>query len=267
MPVPFSDRVGQDARDFSVHDSVDLRCLIQRCLDERLAGELTHQSGEASANICVYHGYVAWARCTTHPQHLGDVLSRECGLPLQDLYRALKYCRERGLRLGEGLMELDLVSIDDLSACLRLHVVRHLMHCLRSARHGGLWAWQPRSYRYDERLIFGLPDLLGQGVLDVCVSGFPSLRYAGLHNFTPPEVLLETNPNTDIDGLLAFAERTRDQGSGVEVVGQYASAPEASYYAHRIPWERDQLLLVMAGPKARGALGHFLGHAHKLLGD
>ena len=244
-------------------DMVDVLCEL---MDRRAGGELRGGAPGLHAMVCAYEGQIAFARSETHPQHLGDVLARQCGLGLADLRDALAYCRANGLRLGEGLVRLGLVSLVELRHCLRLHVARHLLHALRSARETTEWAWQVQHYRYNPNLLYDLDDLLTDALLEVCTAGFPGMWSASLRNFDTEEELARVGDAVAETELLDFGRAAREIDGRFGVTAQYVTTERGMFFAHRIPWDEDQFLLIHADERAR-PLGHFMKHARGLLGS
>lgn len=131
---------------------------LRRVLDERFCGELWLR-GHGTARICLGEGAIPWVRCDAYPEHLGDVLRRKVGLPDATLRRALSYCRNEGMRLGEGLLGLGLVRPDELRDCLYSHISDQLWEIL--AWPGPLVVEARQwPHRYDRAFTFDLDTLL-----------------------------------------------------------------------------------------------------------
>ena len=88
----------------------ELEPSVRGLLREGFDGELMLR-GPDTARICIYEGRIPWIRARAYPENLGDVLRRELGLPARDLARAIAHCRDRGLRLGEGMLALGLAML------------------------------------------------------------------------------------------------------------------------------------------------------------
>jgi hypothetical protein len=238
--------------------------ILEELLASGQSGELFGSHGQLETKICVYQGKIAWARCSAHGQHLGDVLSKECGLADADLRRALLHCRDQGLRLGEGLVELDLVSIADLHRCLRLHATRHLVRGLELAPHVFEWTWELRPYRYDTQLLFELGDLLTEAALEICVAGFPALRYAMIYDFVRAEAVAECGSSAEMHNLAKHAQAMVEATVEMGGIAHCASSAKETVFLHKLPWTPDQLVCIWSAGGSR-ALGHFLTHAHRML--
>ncbi|MBK6919208.1 MAG: hypothetical protein IPH07_17570 [Deltaproteobacteria bacterium] len=140
----------------SVDELVDV---IREGLAAGYCGELeVHDRKDAAARVCIDRGRLAWVHCSTHGEHLGDVLRRECGLSPAHLRLVMTRCRATGERFGESLAALGLVSMCALREALRAHLAAHSAHVM--ALGEGLRAsFHPVEHRYDRRLTFAFDDL------------------------------------------------------------------------------------------------------------
>jgi hypothetical protein len=116
----------------------ELPTIMRTGLIRRYSGELMVIGGDVLGRVYLYDGSIAWAHCTTHPEHLGDVLRREAGVTADGLGLAMEDCRASGSKLGPALVRLGLVTHAELRRCVRLHVGAHLGHVL--AMNGTLCA-------------------------------------------------------------------------------------------------------------------------------
>lgn len=136
----------------------ELEPILRLLVREGFDGELMLR-GPDTARICIYEGKIPWVNARAYPEHLGDVLRRELGLHGADLRRAMAYCRERGLRLGEGLLALGLVLPVELRDCLYRHISDQLWEIL--AWSGPVVVEPSRwPHRYDHAFTFELDELL-----------------------------------------------------------------------------------------------------------
>ena len=58
----------------------ELEAYLRPLLRDGFDGEVTVR-GHDTARICLYEGRIPWTRSHAYPEHLGDVLRRELGLP------------------------------------------------------------------------------------------------------------------------------------------------------------------------------------------
>lgn len=138
----------------------ELEPLLRRQLDERYDGELLLR-GHDTARICLFEGSIAWVRSNNHPEHLGDVLRRDLGLPAERLHQAIRHCRNSGQRLGEGMLELGLLTVEELRGCLCRHISDQLLELLEWP--GPVVVDRSRwPHRYDRAFTFALDELLRQ---------------------------------------------------------------------------------------------------------
>ena len=129
---------GEDraARSVLTPAEVPLRCpeelptIVRTGLMRRYSGELLVIGGDVLGRVYLYDGAIAWAHCTTHAEHLGDVLRREAGVTADGLGLAMQHCHVSGGKLGHALVRLQLVTQSQLRRCVRLHVGAHLGHVL-----------------------------------------------------------------------------------------------------------------------------------------
>ena len=115
---------------------VALRCpeelptIMRTGLIRRYNGELVVIGGDVLGRVYLYDGSIAWAHCSTHAEHLGDVLRREAGVTADGLGLAIEHCHASGGKLGHALVRLGLVTQSQLRRCVRMHVGAHLGHVL-----------------------------------------------------------------------------------------------------------------------------------------
>lgn len=108
----------------------ELPTIMRTGLLRRYSGELLVIGGDVLGRVYLYDGAIAWAHCSTHSEHLGDVLRREAGVTADGLGLAIEHCRESGGKLGHALVRLGLVTHALLRKCVRIHVGAHLGHVL-----------------------------------------------------------------------------------------------------------------------------------------
>jgi hypothetical protein len=108
----------------------ELPTILRTGLLQRYGGELVVIGGDVLGRVYLYDGAIAWAHCTTHVEHLGDVLRREAGVTADGLGLAIEHCRAAGGKLGHALVRLGFLSHAQLRRCVRLHVGAHLGHVL-----------------------------------------------------------------------------------------------------------------------------------------
>lgn len=136
----------------------ELEAYLRPLLRDGFDGEVTVH-GHDTARICLYEGKIPWIRSHAYPEHLGDVLRRELGLPDRELRRVMAHCRATGQRLGEGMVGLGLVQPPELRECLWRHVSDQLSELL-------VWPGAVRveangwPHRYDHAFTFELDELL-----------------------------------------------------------------------------------------------------------
>ncbi|MCA9706794.1 MAG: hypothetical protein KDK70_13160 [Myxococcales bacterium] len=147
----------------SLADADALVPLLQELAKASADGELLLR-GPTTARVCLFDGKIAWIRLTDHPEHLGDVMRRELGLPASALRQAIAHCREAGLRLDEGMVALGLVEPGELRDCLRRHFSDQLLEVL--AWPGPLTVEHSEwPHRFDRTFTFDLDELLARPLL------------------------------------------------------------------------------------------------------
>lgn len=157
LDIPLQIDTGVDAVPLrSVDELLDV---IREGLAASYSGELeVHDNADTSARICIDRGRLAWVHCSSHGEHLGDVLRRDCGLSPAHLRLVMTRCRATGERFGESLAALGLVSMCALREALKAHLAAHSAHVM--AMGAGLRAsFNPVEHRYDRRLTFAFDDL------------------------------------------------------------------------------------------------------------
>lgn len=245
--------------------SVDeLEPLLRELLREGFDGELMLR-GPDTARICLFEGKIPWVRARAYPEHLGDVLRRELGLPTEELRRAMAYCREHGLRLSEGMLALELVQPAALRDCLYRHISDQLWEILTWAGpvvvEQSCW-----PHRYDHAFTFELDELLRRPtaptpdeqlrlgtLIGRCRTRLPSLvlacvveREEGTPLCPPGE---DDAAARDLLGLCIVGLRrlvahriTRAEGPPRSIV---LSAPDGGcVVAQHLPWNPEWLLML-----------------------
>lgn len=145
----------------------ELEELLRELAERRDDGELLVR-GPTTARICLFDGRVAWVRLRGHPEHLGDVMRRELGLPESVLRRAIAHCRATDTTLDEGMMMLDLVEPHELRDCLRRHFSDQLLEVMAwtvpfTVEHS---EW---PHRHDRSFTFELDALMERPLLPTLV--------------------------------------------------------------------------------------------------
>jgi hypothetical protein len=253
--------------------SVDeLEPLLRVRLREGFDGELLLR-GHDTARICVYEGRIPWVRASAYPEHLGDVLRRELGLPDAELHRAMACCRATGRRLGEGMLALGLLQPPELRDCLYRHISDQLWEILAwpgpvTVESNG---W---PHRYDHAFTFELDELLRRPsvptpdelqrlaeLVQRCRERLPGLALTcvveaeeGTPLHGPPD---EDAAARDLLGLCIVGVRrlvghriTRPQGPPQ---GMVLTAPDACVVVQPVAWN-PEWLLVLGGPEPPGRM-------------
>lgn len=138
----------------------ELPTIMRTGLIRRYNGELVVIGGDVLGRVYLYDGSIAWSHCTTHAEHLGDVLRREAGVTADGLGLAMEHCRASGGKLGHALVRLGLLTHLEMRRCVRLHVGAHLGHVL--AMSGTLCArfeFDP-EHHYDPSLLLSWAEAL-----------------------------------------------------------------------------------------------------------
>jgi hypothetical protein len=146
------------------YDPLGILEVIEIGLQCHKNGMISIWNAEIDAAVHLYEGRVAWAWCSAHHEYLGDVLRRRQSIAARTLEKCMEESRLTGRRLGEVLVEANLVTESGLRGCLREHVARHLTHllCLGDKLHARFSA---REHRYDPRFVFALEELVDQHTL------------------------------------------------------------------------------------------------------
>jgi hypothetical protein len=241
-------------------------------LDEGLDGEITLREGTNTARICMFEGKIPWVRFEAYPEHLGDVLRRELGLPDAQLRRAIDHCHRHGMRLGEGLLSLGLVRPLELRECLWRHVSDQLWEILTWAGPVTAQAlgW---PHRYDHAFTFELDELLRRqsvpppeeharllALVETCRQRVPSLRLAcvvGREEGAPVCGLADGDADArDLLGLCLVQVRRlvahRITSSDGEPQSLVLAAGDACLVMQELSWSAEWLLLLGGhGPTGR----------------
>jgi hypothetical protein len=253
--------------------SVDeLEPYLRARLREGFDGEVRVR-GHDTARICLFEGKIPWIHSQGYPEHLGDVLRRELGLPHEELRRAMSHCRSTGQRLGEGLLALGLVEPAALRDCLWRHISDQLWEIL--AWSGPVLVEASRwPHRYDRAFTFELDALLRRArtptpeeqrrlasLVQRCRDRLPGLVLACTvesEEGTPVgEPLGHDAAASDLLGLCLVGVRrllshrvTRRDGPPQSIV---LTAPDGCVVVQQLPWS-PEWLLVLGGVEAPGRL-------------
>ncbi|MCH9684966.1 MAG: hypothetical protein K0V04_26250 [Deltaproteobacteria bacterium] len=153
----------------SLESTAHLELLLDRLSGERRNVEL-RIGAAGSAAIYLSEGKIAWVRLDEHPENLGAVLRRELGLPMASVCEAIAHCRSTGQRFGAGLVELSMVTPDELRDCMLRHFADQLWELLD--RDGPVVVEQLRaSHRYDHDYTFTLSELLARPSMPSALEG------------------------------------------------------------------------------------------------
>ena len=145
--------------DVPIRSHDELLEVIREGLSDGYTGELAvRDASDVMAYVYLHAGRLAWVRCTTHRENLGDVLRRECGVSPAALQRAMTRCYETGEKFGEALTALGLVTTQTLRGALREHITAHAAHMLAMAQDLRA-SFRPSSHRYGESLTFSFEEI------------------------------------------------------------------------------------------------------------
>lgn len=132
--------------------------LLHRLAMRRFCGEVTLR-GHGTLCVSLFEGAIVWVRSDGYPEHLGDVLRRECGLSVRTLQQVIVHCKTNKLRFGDGLVQMGLVGGAQLRDCLQRHLSAQLSEFLTWP--GSLSSLlRPLPHRYDHTLTFSVDELL-----------------------------------------------------------------------------------------------------------
>lgn len=160
----------QARMDAALGDIADPVALIEGSIDHAFDGELHFIGAEFRAKVCVTEGRMAWVYCSTHREHLGDVLERSLGLRADLLAKAMDEARRRQRKLGKWLIDEGWATEVRLRECLREHLAAHLRALAFTTGEFEV-AFVEQRHRYDEGLLFALDEI-------VATSVFTSVRKA-----------------------------------------------------------------------------------------
>ena len=108
----------------------------------RRTGLLHIRQGKERGSVCFVEGHIVYGDTTIEECHMGDTLVRHGMLSTPDLRRALDIMRSQGRRLGEVLIELQILDRDRLQEALALQV-REVLRCV--------FTWREGVYTFEER--------------------------------------------------------------------------------------------------------------------
>lgn len=160
----------QARMDAALGDIAEPVALIEGSIEQAFDGELHFIGAEFRAKVCVTEGRMAWVYCSTHGEHLGDVLERSLGLGADLLAKAMQEARRRQRKLGEWLVDEGLITEARLRECLREHLAAHLRALAFTTGEFEV-AFVGQRHRYDDALLFSLDEI-------VATSVFTSVRKA-----------------------------------------------------------------------------------------
>lgn len=258
-------------------DSADqLLPTLRRWLDERRDGELQLR-GAGSACVCLFEGRIAWVRVREHPQSLGDVMRDELGVSKAALRRALAHCRATGMRLGDGLLALSLVTSAELRDCLRRHLTDNLADLLAwtgpvTVEHG-LWPHRyDHTYTFELDELFAAPPVLSEHererlarVIEQCRQRIAKLPLACIIEVEHGLLLCsQTSPEDDVhaaEDLLSLCTANLRRLAQNRVTPRddppeamlFAQADGSSLVIQPLPWRPDWML-VLGGKAQPGRL-------------
>jgi len=248
--------------------SVDeLEPYLRQLLREGVDGEVLLR-GHDTARVCLYEGKIPWIRGNGYPEHLGDVLRRELGLPDAELRRAMTHCRNTGQRLGEGMLALGLVQPPELRDCLYRHVSDQLWEIL--AWPGPVLVEVSRwPHRYDHAFTFELDELLRRtsaptpeqqgrlaAVVQRCRERLPDLTLACVvdHEEGTPlcgpgddDVAARDLLGLCIVGLRRLVTHRVTRGEGPPQSMVLSAQDGACVVVQHLPWSADWLLVLGGG--------------------
>jgi hypothetical protein len=217
--------------------------VVEKLLALSLSGELLLRQEDDEARICLYEGKIAWAHVASVRRFLSDVLSERAGLSHGMLRALVDDCKRRGMRLGEMLVERDLIDYELLRRCLLAHVATHVQQVLEG---GSILEarFKPRSHRYDERLLFSLEEVTAVPLLardeDESVSmqllGDPDLAYEILEHWN------RNVPQTRGVALVSMDQRvlaTSSENESVEPLIRAFATVLPRLIRIRAEWELD----------------------------
>lgn len=159
LDVPQAIDSPQHGLDVAIRSTDEILEIIREGLACSYVGELRFvDAAGVEARVYIDGGRLAWIRCASHPENLGDVLRRQAGLSPGAIEQVLERCYATGEKFGEALVALGLASFDQLRQALLAHMDAHAAHML--AMGDGLRAaFVPQSHRYDRKFTLAFDDL------------------------------------------------------------------------------------------------------------
>lgn len=137
-----------------------LQVLAQHAAASR-TGEFVFADGAVEFHVYLQRGRLAWATDSAHPFAFLLHLKEHRQLDDHSLREVVEACRAERRALGEALVAWNLASLEDVRAALRHQVQVTVEHLAQVAPAGSLFLERPRFLNYDERLTFGLDEVLG----------------------------------------------------------------------------------------------------------
>ncbi len=132
---------------------------------ERLAaalktGEYVLATGSSEIHVYLQRGRFAWATDSRHPYEFLRHLQLHRQIDDQSMRHVIEVCRSERRPLGETLIEWKLATLEEVRASLLHQVLVAVRNAARATAGGSLFLERPQFRDYDERLTFGLQDIL-----------------------------------------------------------------------------------------------------------
>jgi serine/threonine protein kinase/curved DNA-binding protein CbpA len=142
---------------------VPVPVLLFRCYHSRVSGILSCTSGNVTKTIHFDQGAILFAASSRKEERLSEQLLRAGRLSQKDFERATRYVDESGQRMGSTLLQLGLITLDELTPLIVEHV---------SNLGYSIFEWTEGSYKFDScltppeviKMPFSTADIIFEGI-------------------------------------------------------------------------------------------------------
>jgi hypothetical protein len=133
---------------------------LERLAKAQKTGEYVLATGSSEIHIYLQRGRFAWATDSRHPYEFLRHLQLHRQIDDQSIRHVIEVCRSERRPLGETLIEWKLATLDEVRASLQHQVLVAVRNAARATTGGSLFLARPQFHDYDERLTFGLHEIL-----------------------------------------------------------------------------------------------------------
>lgn len=133
---------------------------LERLSADRKTGEYVLATGSSEIHVYLQRGRFAWATDSSRPYEFLRHLQLHRQIDDQSMRHVIEVCRSERRPLGETLIEWKLATLEEVRASLHHQVLVAVRNATRATSGGSLFLERPQFRDYDERLTFGLKEIL-----------------------------------------------------------------------------------------------------------